>query len=214
MDIFFPYERGSEILLERLGKDHQRYDEVLTLQSRLLENIARARRYGDTEVRRAERAEIVEALNNLALKTVGESLARIGGGEDMDSCGSQQLASRAHEVSERLRSAKKYLRGARGFPPKQVVDDLFLVMEQTAQFTEEVRGNPNCGDLSLRLRIEELLAKTDRQLQHCRTQARILGQLNGKWNVTAGIPDTDPIEKLLACLDELVGFLEEMVLLL
>ena len=67
-DIFSAYERGLEKLLERLGKDHPRYVDVLVLQSRLLENLAQARRYGDTEARRAERAQIVDQLNALALK--------------------------------------------------------------------------------------------------------------------------------------------------
>ncbi len=183
-DIFSFYEHGLKELLERLGKDHSCYNKALTLQSRLMENMARAQRYGDTEIRRAERAEIIEALNNLALKTVGESLAQIGGNKDIDTRGSQQLAGRAREVDERLCSVKKYLRGVRGFPPRQVVDNLFLVMEQTAQFIEEVRASPNCDDLSLQLHIEDLLVKADDRLQHCRTQARILRQINGKWNLT------------------------------
>ncbi|RME51005.1 MAG: hypothetical protein D6796_01865 [Caldilineae bacterium] len=57
-----------EELLDRLGKDHPRYSEAMVLQSRLLENIAQSRRYGDTETRRAERAQIVEGLNRLAVE--------------------------------------------------------------------------------------------------------------------------------------------------
>jgi len=70
-DVFTPYETGLTHLLRRLGQDHPRYAEALTLQSRLLENIAQARRYGDTETRRAERAQIVEQLNTLALDALG-----------------------------------------------------------------------------------------------------------------------------------------------
>jgi len=73
-DVFTQYETGLTRLLERLGKGHPRYAEALTLQSRLLENIAQARRYGDAETRRAERAQIVDALNRLALETVEVSL--------------------------------------------------------------------------------------------------------------------------------------------
>ncbi|MCD6345751.1 MAG: hypothetical protein J7M17_09160 [Anaerolineae bacterium] len=72
-DVFAAYERGLAELLKRLGKDHLRYAEALTLQTRLLKNIAQARRYGDTETRRAERAQIVDALNRLAVEAVGKS---------------------------------------------------------------------------------------------------------------------------------------------
>jgi tetratricopeptide (TPR) repeat protein len=67
------YETGLSLLLKRLGQKHPRYTEALTLQSRLLENLAQARRYGDTETRRAERAEIIDRLNHLALETLGVS---------------------------------------------------------------------------------------------------------------------------------------------
>lgn len=214
MNLFSSYERGLERLLERMNQNHPRYNEVLTLQSRLAENISAARVYGDTEIRRAERAQILNALNRLALKHAETSFSGLCGIEDIDSFGHQQLASRAREEGEHLRSLKKYLRRAHGFPPRRVVEDFFLAMEQTAQFVEKVREKPSRDDLSLQLRVEELLAEADEQLQHCRTQARILGQLNGKWNITAEIPDTDPVEKLLGHLDKLVDCLDEIVLLL
>jgi len=70
---FTSYETGLSLLLKRLGHNHPRYTEALTLQSRLLENLARARLYGDTEINRAERAQVVDALNRLALKALGTS---------------------------------------------------------------------------------------------------------------------------------------------
>ena len=72
-DIFTPYEQGPTRLLARLGRDHPRYTEALTLEHRLRENIAQARRYGDTETRRADRAQIIGALNGLAQETLGTS---------------------------------------------------------------------------------------------------------------------------------------------
>ena len=78
-DIFSIYERGLEDLLSRLGKGHPRYAEALTLESRLRENIAQARRYGDTETRRAERAQIVDQLNALALEHLGLSFNELCG---------------------------------------------------------------------------------------------------------------------------------------
>ena len=69
-DIFTPYEMALNELLERLGKGHPQYAEALTLQGRLLESIASARRYGDTETRRAERAQILAALERLAAEAL------------------------------------------------------------------------------------------------------------------------------------------------
>ena len=70
-DVFRAYEAGSTHLLERLGRHHPRYAEVLVLQTRLLGNLEVARRYGDTPSRRAERAQIVDALNRLSIETLG-----------------------------------------------------------------------------------------------------------------------------------------------
>jgi hypothetical protein len=58
-------------LLDTLGEQHPRAVEVLTLQSRWLENANRTQIEGDTEQRRADRAQIGQALNVLALETLG-----------------------------------------------------------------------------------------------------------------------------------------------
>jgi len=78
-DVFTPYKTGFARLLARLGKDHSRYAEALVLQTRLLENIAQTCRYGDTETRRANRAQIVDALNALTLETLGVSFNKLCG---------------------------------------------------------------------------------------------------------------------------------------
>ncbi len=72
-DILTSYETGFSLLLKRLGHGHSRYAEALTLQARLLENLGRTRRYGDTETNRAERAQVVDALNSLAIASLGKS---------------------------------------------------------------------------------------------------------------------------------------------
>ncbi|RMD67581.1 hypothetical protein D6833_00030 [Candidatus Parcubacteria bacterium] len=72
-DVFTPYEIGLTNLLEQLGRNHPRYTEALTLQSRLLENIRRARRHGNPESHRAERAQIIDALNILTLDALAIS---------------------------------------------------------------------------------------------------------------------------------------------
>lgn len=76
-DIFAGYEEGLKRLLERLGDDHPRYGEALTLQARLLENVSQTRQYGDTEAMRAERAQIVDRLNQLALEALGTDFNRM-----------------------------------------------------------------------------------------------------------------------------------------
>lgn len=72
-DAFTSFERGLAELLKRLGDQHPRFGEALVYQHRLQENMSQARRYGDTESRRAGRAEIVDGLNQLALAEVGVS---------------------------------------------------------------------------------------------------------------------------------------------
>lgn len=73
------YQLGVHHLLERLGQGHPRHIEMLTLQTRLHENMTACGRYGDTELRRAERAQIIEALNELSLQTVNISFNELCG---------------------------------------------------------------------------------------------------------------------------------------
>jgi hypothetical protein len=70
-DTYTPLEIKMEVLLERLGKDHERYSDAGNYQTRLDENLAQTRRYGDTELTRAARAEIIDRLNQLALSELG-----------------------------------------------------------------------------------------------------------------------------------------------
>ena len=67
------YERGLNILLNRLGKQHERNAEAAVYEQRLRENLKEKKRYGDTEGRRAGRAEIIDHLNEIALSTLGVS---------------------------------------------------------------------------------------------------------------------------------------------
>ena len=97
-DVYTPYETGLRALLERLGHDHVRYDEALVYQQRLTENIKAARRYGDTETRRAERAEIVDRLNGLALDSLGVSYSSLCRSEE----GAQDTAPPLGEATTRI----------------------------------------------------------------------------------------------------------------
>lgn len=66
------YELGLKTLKERV-KDARWRSEFLLLEARLRENLAQMRRYGDTETRRADRAQIVDALNDLACEHLSVS---------------------------------------------------------------------------------------------------------------------------------------------
>ncbi len=76
-DSFSSNESGLEKLQARMGQAHPRYGELLVYQQRLMENIIQARRYGDTETRRADRAEIIDRLNELSLSVTGMSFNKL-----------------------------------------------------------------------------------------------------------------------------------------
>jgi tetratricopeptide (TPR) repeat protein len=98
-DVLSQYEAGLNRLLTQLGQDHPRYTEVLVYQQRLLENLARTRLYGDTETSRAERAEILDRLNRLALAAVGESSSAILRGSGATAQGTGAAAAGAGGVA-------------------------------------------------------------------------------------------------------------------
>jgi formylglycine-generating enzyme required for sulfatase activity len=72
-DIHALYQVGLRQLLDRLGEEHPDYAEALIYQQRLNENLTRSRQYGDTDTRKADRAEIINRLSQLALTTLGLS---------------------------------------------------------------------------------------------------------------------------------------------
>ena len=72
-DSFTAYEHGLQNLLDQLGPAHPAYTDALLYQQRLSENIQRARRFDDTASRRADRAEVIDQLNALALATLYQS---------------------------------------------------------------------------------------------------------------------------------------------
>jgi DNA-binding NarL/FixJ family response regulator len=76
-DVYTAYETGIEQLLNQLSQEHERYADALLYQTRLLENVTYACRYGDTETRRSERLVIIDQLNSLALSTLGVSFQEL-----------------------------------------------------------------------------------------------------------------------------------------
>ena len=72
------YEQGLDTF-KQIAKGTSWYGDFTLQESRLRENLAQARRYGDTEARRAERAQIVDQLNALALEHLGLSFNELCG---------------------------------------------------------------------------------------------------------------------------------------
>jgi tetratricopeptide (TPR) repeat protein len=78
-DAYTAYENALERLMSQLDTHNSSHADALIYQQRLTENIAQARRYGDTETRRAERAELVDRLNQLSLDIIGQPFTKPGG---------------------------------------------------------------------------------------------------------------------------------------
>jgi len=76
-EVWRQYSHGLRQLLEKLGQDNPSYTEAWILQQRLLENLARARLYGDTDTTRAERTQILGRLDRLALEAVGDRFSAL-----------------------------------------------------------------------------------------------------------------------------------------
>jgi len=76
-DVYSLYEAGTFELLNRIGRDHQLYENALLYQLRLSENIKNSRLYGETDILKADRNRIINELNKLALSALGVSFNEI-----------------------------------------------------------------------------------------------------------------------------------------
>jgi hypothetical protein len=76
-DIFTGYQRALDDMLYQLGATHSRYLDVLLYQARLAENISQTRRYGNTDERSADRSQIIEQLNVIAMSELGFSFNQL-----------------------------------------------------------------------------------------------------------------------------------------
>jgi hypothetical protein len=72
-DEYTPLESGLNRMVNQLEASYPHYREVLLYQQRLVEIIEKSRRYGDTLTRRADRNEISDYLNQMALSELGTS---------------------------------------------------------------------------------------------------------------------------------------------
>lgn len=69
-DPYWIYLAALAMLLQRADQQHSSYKRALVYQYRLNENVSRTRKFGDTDSRRAERAEIIDSLNAISLETM------------------------------------------------------------------------------------------------------------------------------------------------
>ncbi len=70
---FINYRIGIKKLLDILGQEHPKYQDVLTFQQRLHENIHDVEAYGDSENYRSSRNQIIRGINELAVQTIQKS---------------------------------------------------------------------------------------------------------------------------------------------
>lgn len=77
-DLYSYYEDCLDIFLKRLDQASDVFSFGLVLEQRLRENVKRARRYGDTPESRAERSEVMDQLNRVALENMGISFLEVG----------------------------------------------------------------------------------------------------------------------------------------
>lgn len=76
-DIFSLYEAGLAALQQTLGEQHPSCGEFFTYDGRLKYNISHARQYGDTEIYRNERAQIIAQLDTITLSAVSMSFTAL-----------------------------------------------------------------------------------------------------------------------------------------
>jgi len=77
-DEFLLYEFAIELLVGKAKQiGHAAYNDLLTFEQRLRDNIRKARLYGDPEGLKAERAEIVNRLNPISIQIEGKSFNQL-----------------------------------------------------------------------------------------------------------------------------------------
>jgi hypothetical protein len=135
-------------LLNRIGRDHPRYLEALGYQQRLVENIRQTKRHGDTDTRRAERSEVIERLNELALSALHMRFGEL--------CGLTTPIIGPEPTEHLIPEIKpRWLQLGR----EREVQRLAAFLQQKAGNTLWIWGNEGCG-------LREFLEITRILLQH------------------------------------------------
>lgn len=117
-DVFVAYENGLELLLQEVQEGQPGYQEVLTFQQRLNENISKVRQSGDREVLRSERAEILAQLNGLTRKQFNLPF--------------NELVQRAEEQLTPIEPEQALYSGRR-LPQKMTSEELQQLIQQVAR---------------------------------------------------------------------------------
>jgi hypothetical protein len=79
VDIYSKFETGLNELLSHLKPTQLEYTDALVYAQRLLENLAQARRFGETGSGKAERAAVIDQLNRLSLSMLDVSFLELCG---------------------------------------------------------------------------------------------------------------------------------------
>lgn len=77
MDRYTQYEAGLQALIKQMRRGHPYYVKAHRCHDRLIENIMAVRLGGDSESRRAERAYLLDRLNEIALATLHMSFSEL-----------------------------------------------------------------------------------------------------------------------------------------
>lgn len=104
--MFDTYDKCSNIIND-LAEGHEDYRQVLSLTTRLRENTQFARHLGDTDLRRSERAEIIDGLNRLSLRMFSKPFLELCPEQEM---GRGSLLSLLQQMSRDIREILTLLR--------------------------------------------------------------------------------------------------------
>lgn len=130
-----------KILSQKLPR---RYSEALVYQQRLQENIDKARLYGDTETRRAERSEIVHRLNTLAVSALNTPFNALCAPEEIVVCECKFSADPTQPLlAGKVNQAIKYRAEMQKERPRDQVHAWVVTNAETAEDTAWRRAADN-----------------------------------------------------------------------
>jgi hypothetical protein len=153
------YQSAMQRLLKQIEPSSSHYLNILTLQSRLDDNMKRESLFGSTEAIRAERAEIIHAINNIAITVIGISFNELALNKLEESRQSNYhgpLAPPATENQVKLRDA--LLAGFSLEEMKTLCFDLGVDWEDFPGNTATTRAQELITYMIRRGRLSELIA--------------------------------------------------------
>lgn len=148
-DAFSPYEHGIRYLLNQIPQGHPRYREVSLYQQRFGENLSLMRRFGDTEVRRAERARIIEQLNEVSLSVMHMPFERLCShvAHTVPAARTELIRRKTPLALKPFGEAGRITDPERFFNRQFLLDQIFEVLEQGGNVS--LVGDPQMGKSSI-----------------------------------------------------------------